>query len=606
MANDEAKKAEELLTKVREKEAPVEEEKISKEAQKNIEQLKLKLESFKKNALKKFPYINAIGLIPPQASKLFEDEEETKKDEKEKLIHVAVIVPNEKEKDFGKLKLELIKMVQSIKPKIWLHIYPVSEIWEMASDGKYDMVEAISMSMPMHDKKSLLAALRVASIHKTLCLRKFEKYIVSYVIGGSSVRGDTVNTSDFDVYIVIDDTDVKRMSRTELRDRLRNIIYGYVMEAAEIAGVQGKINLHPQIYILTEFWDGIREATPVIFTFVRDGIPLYDRGIFTPWKALLRMGKITGTPEAIEKFLSIGEKTEEVIKRKLLEIATEDIYWSVLMPSQGALMLYGLAPPTHKETVQLMREILYEKEKLIEKKYVDFLEHVVIDIYKGYEHGKLKEISGKEIDELVKNTKEYIGRLKKVAEEVGKRTAENMVIKLYDDIIGMLIGLFGNASESQIVSKFESELVKTGKMPLSYLKVLNEIIKVRKSYQMKNGMLKKSRQEVENIRKDAQILIASLIEYSQRKKLAEIEQLRFSAKINGKDGEIYLIGNDVFVNSDLKAPELKKINLEKGSISKVNLSELEEALKGPKKEAKLSKAIIDKIEKIIGKVELII
>ena len=598
MGNEEAKKAEELLSKVKEPEKQFEEEKISKEAQKRLEQLKSKVESFKKSILKKFPFISAIGIIHPQAIKLFEEEEEMKKEEKEKMMHLVMIVPNDKAKDFGKVKIEAIKLVQSIKPKIWLHIYVLDEIWEMAADGKYDMVEAIAMAMPLHDKKSLLGALRVASIHKTLCLRKFEKYIVSYVIGGSSVRGDTVNTSDFDVYIVIDDTDVKRMTRTELRDRLRGIIYGYVMEATEIAGVQGKINLHPQIYILTEFWDGIREATPVIFTFVRDGIPLYDRGIFTPWKALLKMGKITGTPEAIEKFLSIGEKTGEVIKRKLLEIATEDIYWSVLMPSQGALMLYGLAPPTHKETVQLMREVLYEKEKLIEKKYVDFLEHVVMDIYKGYEHGKLKEISGKEIDELVKNTKEYIDRLKKVVEEVGDRAAKQTISKLYEDIMGMLAGLFGSASESQIIEKFEAELIGKGRMPSSYLNILKEIVKAKKN------LSKMSRQEAEHIRKDAQVLIASLIEYSQRKKLSEIAKLRFSAKINDREGEIYIVGKNIFAVRDLKTPVLEKIDLEKGSITKVNPSELEEALAQPKIETKLTKAMIEKLERILGKIEL--
>ena len=62
---EETKKAEELLTKVNAKESPLEQEKISKESQKHIEQLKTKLEAFKKAALKKFPYIDAIGLIPP-------------------------------------------------------------------------------------------------------------------------------------------------------------------------------------------------------------------------------------------------------------------------------------------------------------------------------------------------------------------------------------------------------------------------------------------------------------------------------------------------------------------------------------------------------------
>jgi predicted nucleotidyltransferase len=593
---DEAKKAEELLTKVKEKESPAEQEKMSKEAQKQIEQLKTKLETFRKTIIKKFPYIAAIGLIPPQAAKLFEEEEETKKSEKERLIHVALIIPNEKEKEFAKVKAEAIKLVQNIKPKIWLHVYLVNEIWEMASDGKYDMVEAIGMSMPMHDK-GLLGALRVASIHRTLCLRKFEKYIVSYVVAGSLVRGEATKTSDVDIFVIVDDTDVKRMSRTELRDRLRGIIYGYVMEAAEIAGVKNKLS--PQIYILTEFWEGVREANPIFFTFIRDGVPLYDRGTFTPWKLLLRMGKITGTPEAIEKFLTLGEKVHEIVDRKMMDIATEDIYWSVVTPSQGALMLYGMAPPTPKETVRLMKEIFYEKEKLLEKRYIDFLEHVVIDVYKAYEHEKLKKISGKEIDELVKGTKEYIERIRKLAEEVGKKNAEKTVIKMYEDIMGMLSGLFGKMPESEIIEKFKEIFINSGKMPLHYLEVLQDVVKAKKS------MAKMSRQEVEHIRKDSQVLIANLIEYSQRQKLAEIEQLRFSAKINDKEGEIYLIGKEVFIISDVKIPELKKIDLEKMTIAKADPSELEEALKQPKKETKLSKHIIEKIEKLIGKIELV-
>ncbi|MEM2956446.1 MAG: nucleotidyltransferase domain-containing protein [Candidatus Pacearchaeota archaeon] len=591
---EETKKAEELLSKVKEKEKPLEEEKISKEAQKQIEQLKTKLETFKKSILKKFPFIDAIGLIPPQAAKLFEEENI----EKEKLIHIAIIISNEKEKEFGKVKTEAIKLVQAIRPKIWLHIYTINEIWEMASDGKYDMVEAIGMSMPMHDK-GILGALRVASIHKSLCIRKFERYIVSYVIAGSLIRGTATKTSDIDVFVIIDDTDVKRMTRTELRDRLRGIIYGYVMEAADIAGVKNKLS--PQIYILTEFWEGIRDANPIFFTFVRDGVPLYDKGTFTPWKLLLKMGKITGTPEAIERFLTIGEKVEEVIDRKMIDIATEDIYWSVITPSQGALMLYGLAPPTPKETVELMKKIFYEKEKLLEKKYIDFLEHIVVDVYKAYEHEKLKKISGKEIDELLKGTKEYIKRIRKLVEEVGKRSAEKTIVNIYKDIIGILEGLFGKFNEDQLVSKFKLEIIEKGKLPGSYLKILDEVIKAKKSYELKNGLLKMSRQEVESIRKDAQILIAALTEYSQRQKLFEMNRLRFSVKIGEKEGEIYLIGNNAFVISDLKTPELKKIDLEKSIIKKSNMTELEESLKNPQAETKLSKDIIERIEKLLDK-----
>ena len=36
--------------------------------------------------------------------------------------------------------------------------------------------------------------------------------------------------------------------------------------------------LNVQVYLLTEFWEKVKDAEPVIFTFIRDGVPLYDRG----------------------------------------------------------------------------------------------------------------------------------------------------------------------------------------------------------------------------------------------------------------------------------------------------------------------------------------
>ena len=595
-----------IRDRINEKEKQDSERELSEKQKKEIEQLKTKMDAFKKSIVKKFPFIDAIGLIPPQAAKMFEEDEQVAKiAEKEKLMHLAIVLPDDKEKDLAKVKIEAIKMVEHIKPKIWLHVILTKDIWEMGSDGKYDMVEAIGISMPLHDK-GILGALRVASIHKSLCLRKFERYIVSYVIAGSLVRGEATKTSDVDVWIVVDDTDVKRMTRAELRDKLRGIIYGYMMEAADLAGVKNKLS--PQVYILTEFWDGLREANPVFFTFVRDGVPLYDRGTFTPWKQLLKMGKITGTPEAIEKFLTIGEKVGEIVERKFMDIAVEDIYWSVLTPSQGALMLYGLAPPTSKETVRLMKEIFYEKEKLIEKKYIDFVEHVIIDIYKGYEHGKFKKISGAELDELVKGTKDYIERIKKLVEEVGKKTAEQTVIKLYHDIMGILIGFFGKVSESQLIKKFQDEMIETGRMPASYLKILNEVIKAHRAYETKGKEVKVSREEVERIRKDAQILIANLMEYHQRYRIFDIEKLRFAAKIGGSNGEIYILNKIIFIIPDLQNPEMKKFDVSKGTIEESSPVEFEETLKQPREnKGEISKEIIEKLEKALKKkIELLV
>ena len=85
-----------------------------------------------------------------------------------------------------------------------------------------------------------------------MVLKKFEKYIVSYVLAGSLVQGRATKTSDIDVWVVIDDTDVKRMTRAELKDKLRAIIIGMGIEAGDLTGIQNKLNIIAKESIIIE------------------------------------------------------------------------------------------------------------------------------------------------------------------------------------------------------------------------------------------------------------------------------------------------------------------------------------------------------------------
>src|SRR3989339_2213141 len=143
-------------------------------------------------------------------------------------------------------------------------------------------------------------------------------------------------SNDIDVYVVVDDTDVKRMSRFELKDKLRAIIIGQGSEASRVTGVNKQF--HVQTYILTDFWESVKDANPVIFTFLRDGVPLYDRGVFMPWKLLLKMGRIKPSSEAIDMFMATGDQMVQRIKFKLKDIGMEDTYYAILTPAQSALM----------------------------------------------------------------------------------------------------------------------------------------------------------------------------------------------------------------------------------------------------------------------------
>ncbi|MBS3070987.1 nucleotidyltransferase domain-containing protein [Candidatus Pacearchaeota archaeon] len=565
-------------------------------AQKEVAKTKKEFDKFKSQSLKKFPFIEAIGILPAQLTKTFIDEEEAPK-ETEKLVHVYIIVPEEKLKEIPKIKQELVKSLESIKQKAWLHVKTPVDIWEMALDSKFELVNAIAMAFPLHDK-GILGALRVAEIHKSLVLQKFEKYVVSYVLGGSLVRGENISTSDVDVFIIINDTDVKRMSRLELKERLRGIIYQYVAEATALAGTKSKLS--PQVYLLTDFWESVKDAHPIMFTFIRDGVPIYDKGTFMPWKVLLKMGKLKPSPEAIDMFMRTAEKTKEAADRRLID-AMIDIYYGVLTPSQALIMLYGLPPPTPKETAQQFKEIFVDKEKMLKKTDIAILEKAVKE-FKTYEHDLKYKIHGKEIDSMIKSSEEYLKILKDLREQIEKRTQEKTIEQVYSDIFSILHIIIGKGTEQKTVREFEEKLIKTGKLPHQSLRFLNYLVSEKKKF--KKG--KSTAHNINEARKNAAILINDLIEYSQRKDLMALEKTRMRLRYlsDGKEKFTELIvskGKAFLINGNV----IKKIT---DKIEPSNAKELSEAVEKQKAEkgVKVNQKIFELLKKELGDYEVVL
>src|SRR3989344_2990085 len=83
-------------------------------------------------------------------------------------------------KEMEKIKKEVVSETEKIKQKIWVHVKTPIDVFEICLDSKFEMASAIAMSFPLFDK-GFLGALRVAEIHKSLVLQKFERYVVSYV-----------------------------------------------------------------------------------------------------------------------------------------------------------------------------------------------------------------------------------------------------------------------------------------------------------------------------------------------------------------------------------------------------------------------------------------
>jgi len=560
---------------------------IPKEVKEKLEQLKKDIEKFKESLIKKDKEKRVIGvaLLPPTNIDRLKQEaaEEGKELSKEEVeaekqkINVLVLVNSDNLKDPVSFMQKITKLIndaaKEVNPRIAPKVVTLYDIRESCFEGKYDVLQTIAMSAPLYDPLDVLSALKIAEVHKTMVLKKFEKYIVCYVGAGSLFRGE--KSGDIDVYIVVDDTDVKRMPRTELKDRLGAIIRMMGMQAAEITGV--KKSFHIQTYILTDFWESIKDANPVIFTFLRDGVPLFDRGIFMPWKLLLKMGRIKPSLESIEMQMEVGERLMERTKYKLLSVIGEDLYWGLINPAQAALMLYGLAPPTPRETIKLLGEIFVKKEKILEEKHVKTLEKI-FKYYKDIEHRKIKEVSGKDIDQLLEEAEEYLKSIKKVFSQIQKKKDQQNVNETYKACVKLAKDILEangiKATEQNLVNQFK-KLAEKEKFPPAFVMVLKDIINLKKEFIKK----KYSSEEIEKIRRDARIFFKSMLEYLETKKFFELEKAKIKFKYGEHLGEAIIYQDNIYIVEDVKAPEKKIVKAKiksDGSLSKVESCSLED------------------------------
>jgi uncharacterized protein (UPF0332 family)/predicted nucleotidyltransferase len=564
--------------------------KMTPEMEKKYNESKNNFDTFIKKCLEKFDkYITGISILPKlppvpqvpgQPAPVVNENE----------YHVFVLVDDSDVKKMTKNEL-IVRLTDittkiakdldaNMKPQVML----ISELKEACFDAKYDIISMVANSGVLFDR-GLLSALKVSELHKNMVLKKFEKYVVSYIAVGSLFRGDAM-PNDIDVAIVIDDTDVKKMSRYELRDKLRAIIINYGYEAGQITGV--KADFHIQTYILTDFWENIKDANPVIFTMLRDGVPLYDRGVFMPWKLLLKMGRIKPSPEAIDMNMEVGDKLLARTKQKLLEVVGQDLFYAVMNPTQAALMLYGIPPPTPKEAVELMEEIYVKKEKMLEKKYIAILEKIR-QTFKDIEHKELKEVSGADVDMLLADCKLYFDRIKKLFDQIQERNEKETIVEVHTTVLNLTKDLLeemgvAGVTVPKLPALFKKHICEEHKVSLKYNEMLNHVIKAKKDFDAN----KLSKQEINKVRREAREFIRLVMGILDRKRAERLNKSKIQFRYaKDKIGEVVLLEKVGFVFKDLSKREEIMIGSlsEDGmllNLKKSNVSEYENYIKSIK------------------------
>jgi len=305
----------------------------------------------------------------------------------------------------------------------------------------------------------------------------------------------------------------------------------------------------------------------------------------------------------------------ERIKFKIKDIGMEDTFYAILTPSQAALMMYGIPPPTPKETPEVMTDIFVNKEKLLEKEYIDILKRN-IEIRKELEHGTKKELTGAEVDKLLKDAEKYLKRLEELFKAIEKKKEEESVLHSYENIVTVVRDILRmegveKVRDTAIIKTFEEEVVHKGLMPEKYLRILKEIEKAKKDYDAK----KLTKAEVHSVQKDSRELLRFLVEYIQRKRGLELEKARIRVKHGNKFGEVVLLGKKAFIIHDIdnEDKDISKADITaQGSLKNIKSSSLEEyekALTGLEMPEKvfIKEPIFEDLKSIFGKdVEIMI
>ena len=303
-------------------------------------------------------------------------------------------------------------------------------------------------------------------------LKAYGPLIRSIVLFGSTARQEFKGESDIDVFIIIDDT--RHRITPALKMKMEDDMDRIAKSCHRLLSVQ-------QPYMLTEFWNMVRLGHPIIFNFIREGVPVYDKDIFLPIKRLLQMGEIRPSKEAVEKFIERGPKRIKRVENAKMYLIVEDLYYAMLESAQAVLMFLGKSPPRPSDAGEALRKTLVEM-KLADPALAKDLSDI-ITLRKNVEHKKINKVSGELLDNWVVKADKFVKKMEKLIVKIEVMKRESMVEKslaiMQETATTLLKSMNKPVPKENMAGVIKRELVETGMIDKKYLDVFTELEKMR-------------------------------------------------------------------------------------------------------------------------------
>lgn len=235
-------------------------------------------------------------------------------------------------------------------------------------------------------------------------LKELKGMLNSVVLFGSSARAEkTLHQKDIDVLLIVNDVSI--IFTPEVSETFRIII--------EKASARISNRFHINTIKLSNFWDYMRSGDPIGINMLRDGVPLFDTGIFEPAQQLLFQGRIRPSKEAVWVYWARAPNTIQNSQWHILQ-GVVDLYWAAIDSAHAALMRIGEIPPTPSHVPDMLDE-KFVKAGLLDKKYVSIMKELH-KTAKMIAHREIRELSGDTYDNYLKETQEFVKRMRNIIE----------------------------------------------------------------------------------------------------------------------------------------------------------------------------------------------
>jgi len=188
-------------------------------------------------------------------------------------------------------------------------------------------------------------------------------------------------------------------------------------------------------------------------------------------------------------------------------------------------------------------------------------------------------------------------RLKDLRKEIEANSQEKTVKQIYGDVVEILKNIIGKKSIENLLKDFEKDYVKKSKFTNQHLRILKDVIKMKKEFK-KN---KSDSHKIDRVRKDADILIKDLTEFVQREEMDKMSRGKMILKTKEKKIEIVNADGKTFV---FDRNSIKKVD---GKVVSSSLEEFEKALTKQKNlsNIEINPKVFSVLEKEFGKFEVL-